>query len=119
MSRLARWVPLAAVVALLGMAMLATAFANPPIDVVPQPPVTATNTLNPLDESAEPSGDVGTPPPHAAPRINIPPALGWVLGALCALIALAMVSVLIWLLVGERIGQRQIQGRAHAKMGRA
>src|SRR5689334_2188303 len=91
------------------MAMLATAFANPPIDVVPQPPVTATNTLNPLDESAEPSGEVGTPPPHAAPRLNIPPGLAWVLGGLCAVIALAMVGLLIWLLVGERIGQRQIE----------
>jgi len=43
-------------------------------------------------------------------KMNGPQAiLGWVLGALCALIALAMVSVLIWLLVGERIGQRQIE----------
>jgi len=108
-SRLARWVPLAAVVALLGMAMLATAFANPPIDVVPQPLQAATNTSNPLDESASPSDAVAPPPPHAQPRINIPPGLGWALGGLCAVIALAMVGVLIWLLVGERLGQRQIE----------
>jgi hypothetical protein len=105
-SRLARWVPLAAVVALLGMAMLATAFANPPIDVVPPPPA-GTNASNPLDESAEPSLEVVPPTAHAPPRVNIPPGLGWVLGGLCAAIVLAMLGVLIWLLVGERIGQRQ------------
>ena len=109
MSRLARWVPLAAVVALLGMAMLATAFANPPIDTVPQPQVVATNTSNPLDESAEPSGEVTPPPQHALPRVNIPAGLAWVLGGLCGVIVLAMVGLLIWLLVGERIGQRQIE----------
>jgi len=108
-SRLARWVPLAAVVALLGMAMLATAFANPPIDTVPQPQVVATNTSNPLDESAEPSGEVTPPPQHALPRVNIPAGLAWVLGGLCGVIVLAMVGLLIWLLVGERIGQRQIE----------
>jgi Domain of unknown function (DUF4129) len=106
-SRLARWVPLAAVVALLGMAMLATAFANPPIDVVPPPPVAGTNASNPLDQSAEPSGEVVPPPPPAQPRVDIPPGLAWALGGLCAVIVLAMVGVLIWLLVGERVGQRQ------------
>ena len=110
MSRLARWVPLAAVVALLGMAMLATSFANPSIDVLPPPPppVASDVTQSPFDLSEPP--DVSVPPTQLAqPLISVPIWLMWAIGGVCGAVVLGMVGMLIWLLVGERIGQRQIE----------
>jgi len=63
-SRLARWVPLLAVVALLGAAMLAANFADPRIDAVPllgSADTTATRAVTDLPTAGPGESDIPTP----------------------------------------------------------
>jgi Domain of unknown function (DUF4129) len=110
-SRLARWVPLASVVTLLGLAMLAATFANPRIDVLPPPPPpTAPDaTTSPLDETTAPPTISGTPGAGSYLAIDLPPAVLWILAGLCLLVVLVVLGVLVRLLFQDRIGQRQIE----------
>ena len=109
MSRLARWVPLAAVVSLLGLAMVSATFANPRIDLLPQPPppppeVSATGSL---DDAVAPSEISGTP--LDSRQIDLPPVVAWVLGGLCVLVVVIVLAMLLWMLLRDRIGQGQLE----------
>jgi hypothetical protein len=103
--------PLAAVVALLGLAMLATAFSNPKIDIVqkPPPPLTTSNAASPFDESQFPLETSATPSAQGTRSIDFPPWVEWAVSGACALIVLIVLSVLVWMLLRDRIGQRQIE----------
>jgi hypothetical protein len=102
--------PLAAVVALFGLAMISTAFANPKIDIVPQPPPpVATNAVSPFDESQFPLEESGSPGAQGNLSIDFPEWVDWAIGGLCTLVVVIVVGVLVWMLVRDRIGQRQIE----------
>jgi len=103
-SRFARWVPLAAVVALLGAAMLAAAYANPSIDRLPpegpgasaatrRPPLTLAPTLEPTR--------AGTLAPEAG--VSVPSWVGWVLSVLCAALILFVVGLLVWMVLRNKL----------------
>jgi Domain of unknown function (DUF4129) len=100
-SALARWVPLAAVVALLGAAMLAANFANPSIDAVPE-------QLKPLlSQSAEPVAPPSEQPtvPPRTPRAFEAPVARWVTWAVsigCAVLVVIVLAVLLWLFLRDR-----------------
>jgi hypothetical protein len=110
-SRLARWVPLAAVVTLLGLAMLSATFANPRIDVLPPPPPATPSDVNPSEDriTAVPTAISGTPLSKGQLAIDLPPALVWILAAMCAIAVLIVLGLLVRLLLLDRIGQRQFE----------
>jgi Domain of unknown function (DUF4129) len=100
-SRFGRWVPLAAVVALLAGAMLSAAYANPTVDRVPleasggadvtRPPV----ALAPTETAAETRApDVG---------VAVPSWVGWALSVLCAALILFVVGLLVWMLLRNKL----------------
>jgi hypothetical protein len=97
-------VPLAAVVALLAAAMLATAYANPSIDRVPRGPlVNATEpplTLGPPEQRTP----IGTVAPEAG--AVVPPWVGWALSVLCAALILFVVGLLVWMLLRNKLTGR-------------
>jgi hypothetical protein len=103
-----RWLPLAAVVALLGAAMLASLFANPSIpalvdggDVGAQAP--QTRSPGPTIEVTEPPSATPPPPDEAV----LPGWVGWLLTALCLTGIAVVVGALLWLLLRDRLVQRR------------
>ena len=104
-SRFGRWVPLAAVVALLAAAMLAAAYANPSIDRAPQGPLAyATEpplTLGPPPEERTP---IGTLAPNAG--AVLPPWVGCALSVLCAALIVFVVGLLVWMLLRNKLTGR-------------
>lgn len=103
--QLTRWIPLAAVVVLLGAAMLAAAFANPTIETLPEgtfgtrtPP--APTTEAPL-ESATRSG-----PPAPSVGSFVPTWVGWLLAGLCIAVVLFVIGLLLWMLLRDRLANR-------------
>jgi hypothetical protein len=109
-SRIARWVPLLAVVALLGAAMLAANFADPRIDAVPLIGPTAgpaaTRALDDLPTAGPGEPDIPTPtPPPGAP---LPAWMTWALEVLCALMVLAILVLLAVLALRGRLADRSV-----------
>ena len=106
-SRSWRWLPLAAVVALLAVAMLSAAYANPTIQ---------NRVPGGLD-----NGDMGTmrpePPPvrpsqavAQAPQddMSVPAWVGWALLALCVAVVLGVGALLLRMLLrGRLLGRRE------------
>jgi Domain of unknown function (DUF4129) len=103
-----KWVPLAAVVALLGAAMLASMFANPVIPPLieggreprnipqTQPVATAEATATP------------TASPTAAPQVTTVPAwLSWAVTAVCLAAFVIVIVALLWVLLRDRLVQRR------------
>jgi hypothetical protein len=99
-----RWLPLAAVAALLGAAMFAAVFANPRIEYLPtDAPITAparrpTTAAHPTFGPTLPSR-----PPAAARQWSIPDWLSWLLTALCGAIVLTVVVIVVWMMLRERL----------------
>lgn len=106
MSRFGRWLPLAAVAALLGAAMLAAAYANPSIDRIPSgerigtAATQAPLTIPPPERTAAASGG-----PQDA--LSIPSWVGWALSVLCAAVVLLVVGLLLWMLLRDRLAGRR------------
>jgi hypothetical protein len=100
-----RWVPLAAVVALLGAAMLAALYANPSIPAltIERGPARTPPSRGPVrdDRTVEPPG---TPGPAEA---NLPPWVGTVLTYLCIGVIVAVAGALLWMLLRDRLVQRR------------
>jgi Domain of unknown function (DUF4129) len=106
-STVGRWVPLVAIVTLLGAAMLSAVFANPTIERVPQGPPAS---------QAGPSGQpaIFTPlviqPTTAAPReqqYTIPGWVSWAVTALCGLVVVLAGMMLLWLVLRDRLVERR------------
>jgi hypothetical protein len=98
-----RWVPLVAVAALLGAAMLATILANPVIDI--DKPRGPAPTLAPTLEEQPASSPVPTQPP----KEKVTPVPTWVtylIGGLCGAIVLVLVGYLVYLSLSHRLGRR-------------
>ncbi len=102
-----RWVPLAAVVAMLAAAMLAAAFANPTIEYA-TPRILPTQTRGDNQAEAAPTLAVETASPRPADLGPVLPAwVGWVVSALCAAGVIAVVGTLMWLLFRDRLAARK------------
>lgn len=113
MSRIARWVPLLAVVALLGAAMLAANFADPRIDAVPllggsEATPTATRDLTDLPSAGPGESDIPTPTSTSAPGTPLPAWMTWVMEVLCALMVLAVLVLLGVLALREWLAERTV-----------
>jgi len=107
-ARALRVVPVAAVLALLGAAMVAAAFSNPTIGRVPdRPRVLPTATGPPDERAAPPTALVATPslPPDGS--FVLPAWISWLVSALCAAALLAVVGSLLWLMLRDRLMQRR------------
>ncbi len=102
MSKLVRWVPLATVVALLGAAMLAAVYGNPTIQN--RPVVPAPFVERPDREERQPTAIAGPPSEVPSP----PTWVGWLMTALCIVMVLAVIGLLVWLLIRNRLA-----GRSH------
>jgi len=101
MSRLGRWVPLVAVVALLGAAMLAAVYGNPTIEFVPLDPPTFSQET---DEAA--TGAPSTAPAESAapqPPPSLPNWVGWAVSALCLAVILAIAGAMAWVMLRDRL----------------
>jgi hypothetical protein len=107
MSRVGRWVPVAAVIALLGAAMVASIYANPTIANLPQQ-APRTGSLPESTQQHGPTQPAATPTPASPPEpvTSLPVWLGWVMSALGAAVV-AVVALLIWLLLRHRLTQRR------------
>jgi hypothetical protein len=107
-SKLGRWLPLAAVVALIGAAMVATVYANPTLDSLPEStsPRTPDNpdaTWTP--PTAQPTVTTLTPPEA---DVQIPTWITWLLMGLCAAAVLAVVISLAWMMFRGRLVDRKL-----------
>ena len=107
MTRLMRWVPVLAVVALLGAAMLAAVYSNPRIARAPldRGGVPAA----PAEEPRNPPAETALPTESALPQSNreLP---GWIFGLLSGLCAAAIVIVLLsllWVMLRDRLLHRR------------
>jgi hypothetical protein len=103
-----RWVPLAAVVALLGAAMLASLYANPSIPALVEGGDVGTQA--PQTESPGPTIEVtDTPPPATTPpeEATLPGWISWLLTAVCLIGIVVVVGALLWLLLRDRLMQRR------------
>lgn len=107
-----RWLPLAAVAALLGAAMFAAVFANPRIEYLPveEPitvsPPTATTAARPTLGPTLPSR-----PPGAATQWAIPDWVSWLLTGVCGAAVLTVVVIVLWMMLRERL---MLARRRHA-----
>lgn len=103
MSRLGRWLPVATVVALLGVAMLAAVYANPVFERVPGVGYGTGDAPTQAPRAQAP------PPPE--PTQSVMPQSGWVvpqwvtwlLTGLCGLATLALVGTLLWFALRDRL----------------
>jgi hypothetical protein len=97
--------PLAAVAALLGAAMVAAVFANPTIGVR-KPPV-AQDTGEPWVEDT----NAAPPPPQESDTLTLPQSLpggfSLALTVLCVAVIVVVLGLLLWFLVRERLGERR------------
>jgi hypothetical protein len=101
------WVPLAAVVALLGAAMLASMYANPVI-----PPLIEGGRQRQDAPRTQPpqAAELATPTatPTAAPiETTVPVWLSWVVSAICLAAIVTVIVMLLWILVRDRLMQRR------------
>jgi Domain of unknown function (DUF4129) len=108
MSRLGRWVPIAAVVALLAAAMLASAYANPTIENLPRAaPATGAPQRNQQEAEAPltalPTVTAAAPAAPAAPAW-----VGWLVSVLCLAGVLVIVGMLVWFLIRDRLAERRV-----------
>jgi hypothetical protein len=105
-GELRNWVPLAAVVALLGAAMLASMYANP---VIPPLVEGGRQRQNTPPTVAPPTGEASRPPsPSASPaETTIPVWLTWAISAVCLVAFLTVILMLLWILVRDRLVQRR------------
>jgi Domain of unknown function (DUF4129) len=93
-SRVGRWVPLLAVVALLGAAMLAANFADPVIDSAPLARHPVLSSATPADEATPaPAASASAVSPPRAP--GLPAWVGWLFGIACAVAVLVILAVLV------------------------
>ena len=102
-----RWVPLAAVVALLGAAMLASMYANPVIPPLDDGGRRRQNTPQPAaPATAEASAPAATPsaPPSES---TVPAWLSWALTAICLAGFVTVIVMLLWILLRDRLVQRR------------
>jgi Domain of unknown function (DUF4129) len=102
---LRRWVPLAAVVALLGAAMLAAVYSNPDVPLAPTESATfdqapATEDVN--QQRAQPTASALTPGGG-----DIPTWITYAISAVCAGLVLLLVGYLAWLAIRTRIARRR------------
>lgn len=108
MARAVRWLPLAAVVALLGAAMFAALFANPRIDYLPADPLP---TGGPPSQASAPTASpeeiLPTPPVQLVDSWSLPGWLSWLLTGVCAAAVVAIILILFWMLLRERLLERR------------
>jgi hypothetical protein len=102
-----RWVPLAAVVALLGAAMLASMYANP---VIPPLDEGGRQRQIPRQTEAPPTGEASSSSatPSASPvETTVPPWLSWAVTVICLAAFVTVIVMLLWILVRDRLVQRR------------
>jgi hypothetical protein len=101
-----RWIPLAAVVALLGAAMLASMYANPVIPPLVEGGRQRQNT--PAARGPATAVATASPPPSASPtETTVPAWLSWVVTAVCLAAFVIVIVMLLWILVRDRLVQRR------------
>jgi hypothetical protein len=106
-SRVGRWVPLLAVAALLGAAMIAAVFSNPTIERIPETR-RSMSTLSPGVEPTEGAENpAATPTPQTNDTLPVPAWLTWLVTAVCATVLLIVVGSLLWLMLRERVLERR------------
>jgi hypothetical protein len=99
---------LAAVVALLGAAMLASMFANPVIPPLVEGPRGTPDTQPPPASEPAVATDSATPTASPAPYETIVPAwLSWAVTAICLAVFVTVIVALLWVLVRDRLVQRR------------
>lgn len=105
MSRAGRWMPLAAVVALLCAAMLASVYANPTIPgLAGDASRTGSLRENPPQIRPEPTATATVAP---EPATSLPTWLGWALAALAAAVVI-VVAILIWIFARDGLARRRM-----------
>src|SRR5690606_30593131 len=83
-GRVRRWLPLAGVVALLGAALLAATFGNPPIASQPPAPQPTEEYIPPPVEDPEYATPSVDPSPFLLGEPVLPSWIGWVITAVCS-----------------------------------
>jgi len=107
-----RWLPLAAVVALLAAAMFASLYANPSFEAVPDTPGDGRTPPRLGDQPAPPPV---TPPPTAGPLDPVVPTwMAWVIAAACLTAVVVVLGALVIALLRERLLQRKVAKEAEA-----
>jgi hypothetical protein len=101
-----RWIPLVAVIALLGAAMLAASFANPTIEQLPITPPSLDEQRPELDAQVR-SAEALSIPPAAAPSV-IPGWITWVVSAICFAIVATVVGLMLWYFLRDRLSAASV-----------
>jgi hypothetical protein len=95
-----RWLPLLAVGVLLGAAMLAAAFANPPIQERPAAPRSLVapppQTMQAQETAPPPLSTVSAP-------VVIPGWITWLVMVLCTALVVTIIALFIWYYVRDRL----------------
>ena len=103
------WLPVGAVVALLGAAMLAAVYANPVIDNLPPvtPPGATADAMEQPTFSRPPTAEpiMSLKPP--TPGFTLPSWVTWVLTGLCVASVLALIVALLWASLRDRLGEKK------------
>lgn len=114
MSRVRRSAPLAAVVVLLGAAMLATLYGNPQIALAPSF-LSGVATDDPRDTSTV---QISVAPQESGHQGDVlPVGVTYAISAVCLVLALTVVVWLSWIALRERIGRTG--ARRKARLGEA
>jgi hypothetical protein len=103
-----RWIPLAAIAALLGAAMFAALYADPVLSAVPPEASEGPNSLSP---SPLPSAQVSPNGPQGQHTSDIPVWFTDILLGLCLAGVLVLTGALVWMSLRHRIGLRRSQHR--------
>jgi hypothetical protein len=114
---LRRWAPLAAIVTLLGAALLAAVYANPVVATVPPAERASSPTADPSESTATATDQAlptssGTPQPAS----QIPTVVVYTVSIACLAAVLVIVVSLAWFAIRSRVGRR---GRKTAQRGAA
>jgi len=104
MTRMSRWIPLAAVLALLGAAMLAGVFANPVIGTTPASIVTRGGAVQTPENELQPAQTGGPVKPDDVAGGEI---LVRILLFACALAVLVVLLAMLWMALRHRFGVRR------------
>jgi hypothetical protein len=104
MTRMSRWIPLAAVLALLGAAMLAGVFANPVIGTTPASIVTRGGAAQTQETELQPAQTGGPVKPDDFAGGQL---LVRILLFICALAVLIVLAAMLWMALRHRFGVRR------------
>jgi hypothetical protein len=103
-SHLRRWIPLAAVVVLLGLAMFLAVSGSVGMERVP--PLVGEPAPPPQGEEPATVEPLPVPTGSGEEMFNLPPWVGYLFGALCIGFVAVVVGAAIWSIVRDRLSER-------------